>query len=127
MFRILPDTFVKIPLIFFPSLLSSRACHCVQEFKSPGRIHDCPVSDIKCTPVGRGGGGDESRHLFSKGNLGVYAGEIGIKLGPVKLTAGFVTQREYPSLLPICDKDVLSKAAAAKLRLFARQHPHYSL
>lgn len=38
----LPDTFVrrkKNPLIFSPSLLSSRVCHRVQKFKSPGRIH----------------------------------------------------------------------------------------
>ncbi len=60
----LPDTLVKIPLIFFPSLQSSRARHRVQIFKSPGRVHDCTVSDIKCTPAGRGGGGEESGHLF---------------------------------------------------------------
>lgn len=71
----IPDTSDKIPLIFFPSLLSSRACHRVQEFKSPARVHNCTVPNIKCTP-GRGGGGEESRDFYFQG----HSGKILVKL-----------------------------------------------
>ncbi len=85
----------KIPLIFFPSLLSSRACHRVQVFKSPGRVHDCTVcfwyQMYSC--CGRGGGGEESRRPFPKGNTGILMDGIGLKLVPVKLTKGLTSKK----------------------------------
>lgn len=54
MLRKLPDMFVESSAIVCPSLLPQRRWHRVEEFKSPGWVHDCAVA--VCTPAERGGG-----------------------------------------------------------------------
>ena len=94
----LPDTFVKIPLIFCPSSLSGRACHRVREFKSPGRIHDCTVSVIKRTPAGRGGGGEGSRHLFFQRETPGGCRRNGHQSRSAEAISVFRNNKEYPSV-----------------------------
>lgn len=113
----LPDIFVEFPAIVCPSLLPQRRWHRVQEFKSPGWVHDCTVA--VCTPAERGGG-EINPGTLSKGNAGFK--KAGSRLNTAQSKQSIGHKRKYIRVYHTDVKEfIVPKVRTVKLRLFTKK------